>query len=91
MVGYFEDALRQFPDRFINGAGQPYQQHDTGKNANTARNKIHSKSRCKPGMAAGLSGSVAVRICRFTTESVTSRIIMPARTPTLISILYEYS
>ena len=38
MVGYFEDALRQFPDRFINGAGQPYQQHDTAKNANTARN-----------------------------------------------------
>ena len=40
MVGYFEDALRQFPDRFINGAGQPYQQHDTGKNANTARPEV---------------------------------------------------
>ena len=43
--------------------------------------ETHSKARSSPGIAAGLSGSVAVNICKLTTESVTSRIIMPANIP----------
>ena len=77
VIGYFKYAVRQFLNRLTDGTGQPNKQHDAGKNA------IHSKARCNPGMAAGLSGSVAVKIWRLTTERATSRIIMPERMPTL--------
>ena len=44
--------------------------------------EIHNKARSRAGMAAGLSGSVAVSSCRLTTDRVTNKIIIPASIPT---------
>lgn len=49
--------------------------------------EIHTSARCSPGIAAGLSGSVAVSICKLTTDSVTSKTIIPTSMPTPTSNL----
>ncbi|CCY86397.1 unknown [Bacteroides intestinalis CAG:564] len=38
VIGYFEDAVRQFLNRLTDGTGQPDQQHDTGKNTDASGN-----------------------------------------------------
>jgi len=42
---------------------------------------IHVNARFIPGSAAGLSGSVAVSICRFVTDKDTNKTIMATKTP----------
>lgn len=43
--------------------------------------EIQSNARCNPGPAAGLLGSVAVKICKFTIESETRSTIIATSAP----------
>ena len=43
--------------------------------------EIHNNALCNPGPAAGLSGSVAVNICKFTTDRATNNTIIATNMP----------